>query len=138
MSTNLESDRDGLFSAVDLRFHTKSNYVEMSYRGAITVSSLNKGFENLVRHPSFVFNMNTLADFSDAYPEIEMPGIEAHAQFVQERLPIRGSTYKLAMVTNDTLGTALLSIYKLLMARTSVEVEVFSRKLQAIRWLKEQ
>ncbi|TQV74989.1 hypothetical protein FLL45_08585 [Aliikangiella marina] len=137
MKTFQDSDRDSLFSAVDIKFDKQANYADMSYRGAITLTCLNDSFEKLVKHPQFDFNMNTLADFTDAYPEIEMPGIESHAQFVQERLSVRGSTYKLAMVTNDTLGTALLSVYKLLMARTSIEIEVFSRKVQAVRWLLE-
>jgi len=138
VNTSQDSDLENLFSAVDLKFDTKQQFVDMSYRGAVTFASLNNSFEQLVKHPSFVFNMNALADFTDAYPEIEMPGIESHAQFVQKRLSSRGSTYKLAMVTNDTLGTALLSVYKLLMARTPVEVEVFSRKTQAIQWLLEE
>jgi len=131
------SPQNELFSSLELRFNQSGGFADLSFRGAITLELLNNAFMRLIEHPLFNFNMNACYNYCDAYPEIEMPDIEEHAHFVAQHLSERGQTYKLAMVTDDTLGTALLSIYKLLIARTAVEAEVFSRKTHAVRWLME-
>ena len=112
------SRQDDLFSSLELRFNASGQFADLVFRGAVTLDLLNNSFIRLIEHPSFRYNMNVCYDYSDAYPEIEMPSIEKHAHFVGENLHRRGNTYKLAMVTNDTLVTALLSVYKLLISRT--------------------
>ena len=82
--------------------------------------------------------MNACYDYSHANSEVEMAAIQEHSQFVAKHLDLRGQNYKLALVSNDTLNNALLSVYKLLISKTSVEAEVFCDKAKAIRWLTEE
>jgi hypothetical protein len=118
-----------------MTFNQSGGYVDIVFRGGVSVSLLNQVFTELISHPQFKYNLNACYDYSDAYPDISMPEIEEHASLVQQHLHIRGSTYKLAMVATDTLASALLSVYKLRISKTSVDAEVFNSKKPAIRWL---
>jgi predicted DNA binding protein len=111
------------------------NYASLSFFDEISKTSLDNSFLTLLNHPKFKRNMNACYDYSSAYSGLSMQEIEEHAHFVSQNLKLRGGNYKLALISNDTLNNALLSVYKLLIAKTSVEAEVFSHKTKAIEWL---
>jgi hypothetical protein len=113
-------------------------FAEITFKGGITREVLDDSFRALIKESHFKFNMNAVYDYSDAYSDIDMPAIQEHSQFVADHLELRGRDYKLALVASDTLTNALLSVYKLLISKTSVEAEVFSTKANAIRWLTEE
>ncbi|MGX5174804.1 hypothetical protein ACUR5C_12350 [Aliikangiella sp. IMCC44653] len=118
-----------------MTFSHGGGYVDIAFDGGVSVSLLNQVFMELIAHSQFKYNLNACYDYSNAYPDISMPEIEEHASLVQQNLHLRGSTYKLALVATDTLASALLSVYKLRISKTSVEAEVFSSKKSAITWL---
>lgn len=131
------SRQEDLFSSVDIRYNESGRFFDLTFRGGVTLEILNNSFIRLIEHPQFFYNVNACYNYSKAYPEIEMPGIEEHAHFVSKHLGMRGQSYKLAMIAEDTLNIALLSVYKLLISKTPVEAEVFARKTKAVRWLME-
>lgn len=129
------SKHEELTSSVDIRLNQNGSYFELTFRGDVTLDCLNSSFIRLIEHPQFIYNVDACYDYRLAHPDLEMSEIEEHAQFVAQYLTKRGRDYKLAMVADDTLNTALLSVYKLLISKTPVEAEVFSSKISAIRWL---
>jgi len=122
-------------SFTDVFIAKNARFAEVSFKGGVTREILDDSFYSLINHPNFRFNMNACYDYTNAYSELEMPAIQEHSQFVAVHLGERGRHYKLALISNDTLNNALLSVYKLLISKTSVEAEVFSDKVKAIRWL---
>lgn len=122
-------------SEVTITIHEKDGYADISFRGAITRRLLDNTFLSLIDSPGFQFNLNAVYDYCNAYSELEMSEIQEHAQFVGSHLGQRGNAYKLALVANDTLNYALLEVYKLLVSKTSVEVEVFSDHTKAVQWI---
>ncbi len=79
--------------------------------------------------------MNACYDFCEAIIETDMKELEQHAEFVSQHTHRRGTSYKLAMVTDETLNSALLNVYRLLISKTTIEAEVFGSKKQALHWL---
>jgi len=124
-----------LSSSFEVKINLSGPYAELTFNGAVSKATLNDSFLHLIAHPEFKYNMNACCDYCNAYPEAEMADIEEHAQFVAKNLIKRGFNYKLALVANDTLNRALLAVYKLLISKTSVDVEVFSSKEKAVLWL---
>ena len=122
-------------SFLDVSIIKNARFAEVTFKGGITREILDDSFYRVIKHSNFKFNMNACYDFSNAYSELEMPAIQEHSQFVAAHLGQRGRHYKLALISNDTLNNALLSVYKLLISKTSVEAEVFGNKAKAIRWL---
>ncbi|WP_444995174.1 hypothetical protein [Aliikangiella sp. IMCC44359] len=132
MSSELQKGSDYL---VELHFNRSGGFIDVILDGGITLAVLNDTFERLLKHARFEFDMNACYDFTRAYPDLGMSDIGKHASFVSKNQYRRGTHYKLALVSNDTLGTALLSIYKSLISHTPIDVEVFVKKTQAIQWL---
>jgi len=123
-------------SQYQMAFDTQHGYVSISFTGDITLDLMNSCFGALLQHSKFSNNMNACYDYTDRLIEIDMVDIEKHAQFVARHLDQRGTTYKVAMIANETLNNALLAVYKLLISKTDVEAEVFTSKTQATEWLK--
>ncbi|TQV89616.1 hypothetical protein [Aliikangiella coralliicola] len=122
-------------SSLTITINQTGDYADLIFDGPVTKELLNESFVKLTQHPQFKFNINACYDYLNAYPEIGMAEIEEHAYFVSSHLNNRGFNYKLAMVANDTLCKALLSVYKLLISKTPVDAQVFTCKTEAIRWL---
>lgn len=108
---------------------------DITFSSNITLPVLNASFMELIEHPNFKRNINACYDYSDIYIDLEMPEIQQHAQLVVAYGDKRGRNYKVAMVANETLNTALLGVYKLMTAKSPVEAEVFTTKKQALKWL---
>jgi len=122
-------------SHFEITIHREAQFAELVFNGAVDSAVLNNAFVRLVEHPQFRQNLNALYDYSDAHPDVEMQEIEEYAQFVASLSQRRGANYKLALVADDTLNTALLNVYKLLIAKTTVDAEVFSQRSRAMGWL---
>ncbi len=120
---------------VKLVIHAAEHYADLKFYGPITRKLLDQTFLELIQAKDFKANFNAIYDYCDAYSDLEMPEIQEHAQFVSHHLGARGKSYKLALVANDTLNMALLEVYKLLVSKTSVEVEVFSEHWRAVDWI---
>lgn len=113
----------------------KNTFAELSFEGEVTKKLLNDSLVQLMNHNNFKRNMNACYDYSKGCFDVPVVDIKAHAKFVSEHYPQRGSQYKLAMVSSDPYAYALLAVYKILIANNDVKTEVFSRKSQAINWL---
>jgi len=82
--------------------------------------------------------MNACYDYSNAIIETAIRDVERHAQFVAKYLDKRGRSYRLALVSDETLNSALLNVYCLQISKTQVEAEVFTSKPMALRWLSQE
>jgi len=124
-------------SSFEINISQGKTFAEIIFHGAVTLEILNQSFLDLLNHPHFVQNINACNNFCDAVIETDMQNIEKHAQFVSQYLAKRGFSYQLALVSDETLNNAFLSIYKLLISKTEVYAEVFSSPKQALLWLEQ-
>ncbi len=122
-------------SHYQIMFDTTHSYVYIKLFGEVTLELMNDSFLDLISRSDFSSNMNACYDYTDTLIEIPMIDVEQHAQFVAKHFERRGSSYKVAMVANETLNNAILAVYKLLIVNTKVEAEVFTSKKKAIDWL---
>ncbi len=125
------------FDHPDIKIDTESGIAFLTFENEVTLDSINYAFIELINHPDFTFNMNACYDYSNAMIETAIRDVERHAQFVAKYLDKRGNSYRLALVSDETLNSALLNVYRLLISKTEVEAEVFTSKPMAVRWLKE-
>ncbi len=135
-----KTSTDPQLEKVDLKmlFDKTNDFALLEFKGIFSKEQLQHCFKRFLEHPDFKYNMNAVLDFTHAFSELEMFEIEEFGQFVERNKQIRGETYKLALVANDTLNIALLEVYKLLVSKTSIEVEVFTQVSKAISWVSEQ
>lgn len=122
-------------SHFEIKMDQQNSFVETVFYGSVTLEILNDAFISLINSAQFVQNMNACNNFCSAIIETDMQDIEKHAEFVTQHLDKRGLTYQLALVSNETINSAFLSIYKLLISKTQVDAEIFSTKAQAVIWL---
>ena len=122
-------------SRVDLRVDSSQALAVLTFSGSVTLDLINGAYLKLIDHPSFITNMNACYDYSDAIIEINMRDLEAHSQFVLRNLSIRGSHHKLAFVSNETLNSGILNVYKVKISKSDIEAKLFANKQQAIQWL---
>lgn len=139
MSNNLSNinrlEQTSTASWVDLRLDPEQELAELTFTGSVTLDLINGAFLKLIDHPSFITNMSACYDYSDAIIEVNMPDIEAHSQFVMRNSTKRGSHYKLALISNETLNCALLNVYMVKISKSDVEAKLFANKKQASQWL---
>lgn len=122
-------------ASVSLNINKEKHLAEIVFQGQVTQQLLDETFQALMGHKDFKKNLHACYDYSQAYPGMDMSEIEEHAQLVAKNLSRRGSHYKLALVSDDALNFALLNIYKLLIAKTPVEAQVFQDKDKALGWI---
>ena len=122
-------------SRFEILLHKSSKYADIRFNGRVSLEIANGAFTDLLEHKLFKHNINACYDFTDAIIETDMKELEQHAEFVSQHVHRRGTHYKLAMVTNETLNSALLNVYRLLISKTTIEAEVFATKKQALSWL---
>ncbi|MDQ7048156.1 MAG: hypothetical protein Q9M92_00915 [Enterobacterales bacterium] len=130
-------DDQSYFDRPDIDFDNELGIVFLKFENEVTLDSLNYSFIELINHPDFKHNMNACYDYSNAIIETAIRDVERHAQYVAKYLDKRGSSYRLALISDETLNSALLNVYRLLISKTEVEAEVFTSKPMAIRWLQE-
>lgn len=122
---------------VEIQFNRTGSYMDIVFHHGVSIEMLNQAFVKMVEHQDFEFNINACYDYINAFPEMDVSELENHADFISQWKHRRGNNYKLALVAGDNLSAALLHVYKLSISKTPVEAEVFSRKSQAIHWLRE-
>jgi hypothetical protein len=113
----------------------RPRFAKIEFFGAVTLSSFERAFTDLVKNNDFRANLNACYDFSGAIIELDIMDIENHANYIAEQFRERGSIYQLALVSDDTFNTALLNIFQIHLSKTSIEVEVFGSTRQAEIWL---
>ena len=122
----------------NLKLDVTSCFAEITFQGYITIELIRRAFLKLIEHPLFKKNMDVCYDYSKAIIETNICDVDAHSQFVFEYAESRGSSYKLAFVSNETLNSALLNIYKLKISKTNIDVKLFGSKKQAYIWLEKK
>ena len=121
--------------SVEITFNRNRGYAHIRFKGEVNIEAVNNAYLELINNPSFTHNINVCNDYSDAVLFISVQDIEQHSQFVAQYAAQRGCTYKLALVSNDTIGTTFLNMYRVLISKTKVDCEQFSRTKSALRWL---
>ena len=122
-------------SNFDLFVDTSTFHAELIFKGSVTLEIINNAYLKLIGHPLFRKDMNACYDYTDAIIETNICELEEHSEFVSHYASHRGASYKLAMVSNETLNTAILNVYKLRICTNNVEAKIFSSKKQALNWL---
>jgi hypothetical protein len=110
-------------------------YANIDFTGTIDRDILERAFKGLVSARNFRSNLNACYDFTGSIIELDVKDIEGHASFIAGQFRNRGSIYQLALISDDTLNTALLSIFQMHLSKTKIDVEIFSTVGQAERWL---
>lgn len=133
----IKLDDQSYFDRPNIEINNELGIAFLKFENVVTLDSINYAFIELINHPDFKHNMNACYDYSSAMIETAIRDVERHAQFVSKYLDKRGSSYRLALVSDETLNSALLNVYRLLISKTEVEAEVFTSKPMAVRWLQE-
>jgi len=120
-----------------LEFDPKSKIMHISFTGSMELKGLVASFSAVIRHPDFYFNMPACYDFSQARMDIDINTTEVIFHFVAGLRDKRGGDYQLAFVYADEMTKALVDFYRLFFSRTSIDVEIFNQKSDAIEWIKE-
>lgn len=131
--TNFDSQASSL--PFKITIVKRLGFAKIEFFGAVTLSSIERAFTDLVNNVDFRANLNACYDFSGAIVELDIMDIENHANYIAEQFRERGSIYQLALVSDDTFNTALLNIFQIHLSKTSIEVEVFGSARQAETWL---
>lgn len=123
------------YSRFEVIINNKNSFADVRFFGGVTLELANSALLQIMEHHSFRHNMDACYDFTDAIIETDMKELEQHSEFVRQHVGRRGSHYKLALVTDETLNSALLNVYKLVISKTTIEAEVFGSKKQSLIWL---
>ncbi len=112
------------------------NIAHIIFSGEIGIEEVKNAYLALIDHPTFKYNMNVCNDYSNAILLVSILELQEHAVFVSQYSEQRGSTYKLAMVSNETISSAFLSMYKVRISKSKVDSGIFGSTKSALRWLK--
>ncbi len=111
------------------------NFAHIVFDGEVNLKVVNQSFLELLNHPQFVHNMNVCNDYTNAMILVTMLELEEHVNFVAQYSEQRGKTYKLAMVSNETVSAAFLNLYRVRTSKSTVDSEIFGSTKAALRWL---
>jgi hypothetical protein len=109
----------------------------ISFIGVIRLKELVDSFSDLVRHPNFVTDMACCYDCRDGIVEVNLNETEIFYHFAAGMRDKRGSRYLLAFVYGDEMTKVLVQFYRLFLARTEIDVEIFNDKKKAMAWLRD-
>ena len=121
----------------NLEFDPKSKIMHIDFKGGMELKGLIGSFSAVIRHPDFYFNMPACYNFSKATVDIDINSTEVIFHFVAGLRDKRGDNYQIAFIYSDEMTKTLVDFYRLYFSRTSIDVEIFSQKTDAIRWIKE-
>ena len=119
----------------EIRINRDRHFAHIVFEGEIDMVAINNSYLALIDHPSFKHNMNVCNDYSNAILLVSMPELQEHVNFVSRYSEQRGHTYKLAMVSNETVSSAFLGLYKVRISESKVDSETFGSTKSALRWL---
>lgn len=121
----------------NLEFDQESKIMHIGFAGNMELKGLIASFSAVVRHPDFYYNMPACYDFSKATMDIDINSTEVIFHFVAGMSNKRGDDYQIAFIYSDEMTKALVDFYRLFFSRTSIDVEIFNQKSDAIEWIKE-
>ena len=108
------------------------------FGGVIRLKELVDSFSELIRHPDFIKDIACCYDCTNALVEVNLTETEIFYHFAAGLRQKRGDKYSLAFVYSDEMTKVLVQFYRLFLARTEIDVELFEHKSNAISWLKEE
>ncbi len=121
----------------ELNFDPESKIMHIIFIGNMELKGLIASFSAVIRHPDFYFNMPACYDFSNATMDIDINSTEVIFHFVAGLRSKRGDDYQIAFIYSDEMTKALVDFYRLFFSRTSIDVELFDKKPDAVEWIKE-
>ncbi len=119
----------------ELYYEPESKVMHIDFTGNMELKALIASFSAVIRHENFYINMPACYDFSNAFMDIDINSIEVIFHFVAGLRDKRGDSYQLAFVYADEMTKALVDFYRLFFSRTSIDVEIFNNKADAIEWI---
>ena len=110
--------------------------VYVKAEGEITVEDLIENEKNIINDPDFVIDLNTLADFSRAWPAVSVnyQTIERSRNFVSSIQDIRGKS-KWALIAPNDPAYGVCRMFASLSDGLSIETRVFRNEDDARKWL---
>lgn len=132
-----ELDLSASESGFELAYETESKSMLVEFSGQLEIKELIASFSAVIRHEYFYKNMPACYDFTNAIIDIDINSTEVIFHFVAGLRDKRGSEYSLAFVYDDEMTKALVDFYRLFFSRTSIDVDIFDNRSDAIQWIKE-
>lgn len=131
LNENLASAKQGF----EVSFDATHKIMHVVFFGCVYFKDIIDGFSTVIRHQEFELNMPACYDFSNATLEMNMNSTEIIFHFTSGLAEKRGKEYLLALVYNDEMTKALFDFYRLYLARTQIDVEMFKNSQTAIDWI---
>lgn len=113
---------------------TRTVYVRAE--GEITVDDLIENEKKIINDPDFETDLNTLADFSRAWPAVSVnyQTIEMSRHFVSSIQNLRGRS-KWALIAPNDPAYGVCRMFASLSDGLSIETKVFRSEREARKWL---
>lgn len=121
----------------DIHYEPESKVMHIDFTGNMELKALIASFSAVIRHEDFYINMPACYDFSNAIMDIDINATEVIFHFVSGLRDKRGDKYLLTFVYADEMTKALVDFYRLFFSRTSIDIEIFNNKADAIEWIKD-
>ncbi len=121
----------------NVEFYPEDNFLVVAFTGEISLKEIVASISDTLRHQEFTKDMSACYDFSDAVLDIDINTLDVIFHFMSGLREKRGTHYQLALVYSDEITKILFDFYRLMFARYTVDIEVFTRKSRALEWIKE-
>lgn len=121
----------------NVEFYPEDNFLVVSFTGEISLKEIVASISDTLRHQEFTKDMSACYDFSDAVLDIDINTLDVIFHFMAGLREKRGTHYQLALVYSDEITKTLFDFYRLMFARYTVDIEVFTHKSSALEWIKE-
>jgi hypothetical protein len=121
----------------NVEFYPEDNFLVVAFTGEISLKEIVASISDTLRHQEFTKDMSACYDFSDAVLDIDINTLDVIFHFMSGLREKRGTHYQLALVYSDEITKTLFDFYRLMFARYTVDIEVFTHKNRALEWIKE-
>ena len=121
----------------NVEFYPEDNFLVLAFTGEISLKEIVASISDTLRHQEFTKDMSACYDFSDAVLDIDINTLDVIFHFMSGLREKRGTHYQLALVYSDEITKTLFDFYRLMFARYTVDIEVFTHKNRALEWIKE-
>jgi|GEM_PF-2890047 len=126
-----------VYDGFEVYIDTQDDIAHIQLVGIIKIKELVDSFSALIRHPDFHKNIACVYDCTQALIEVNLTETEIFYHFAAGLRDKRGDQYPLAFIYGDEMTKMLVQFYRLFLARTEIDVELFYDKSEAIIWVKE-
>ncbi len=137
MSFDVKVDDEPSAKKYFFQFYPEDEVFIAKFNCDVGLRELLDCYSDYVKHPSFIKNMAVCYDFSDCVVDMDVNATELFYQFSTGMRDKRGDSYQLAFVCVDSLTKISVELYRLMLSRTKIDVEIFDNLAIALDWIKE-